>query len=114
MTVADMTPEYTVEGDRWIEMVRQPRSTSRPLDLRSQVVRLPVPDPLFDRFLCREISSQDVANELGQFGVAGESQRDELLPCELVRPTPQILGQCLVHPQPHLETDHTILNRQRH
>ena len=57
------------------------------------IVGPPGLDPLLDRLAVGDVLCQHLAREVGQLGVAGEAQRDQLPRREVVDVRLQILGQ---------------------
>ena len=85
--------------------IREPSQESRPhrhgwrqgpaarLFSDALIVGPPGLDPFLDRLAVGDVLCQHLTREVGQLGVAGETQRDQLTRCEVVDVRLQILGQ---------------------
>ncbi len=77
------------------------------------VVRLPILDELFDRLSLRKFFIEHFARECGQFGIASESQRDQLPGREFTNSWLQIRGQQPRATQPLFQPNDAILHFHR-
>ena len=82
--------------------------------LGSQIVALPVLYPSLDCFRRDQPPGEDLTDQVWQLGVAREAKRDQLPGRQLVHAVLEVRRQNFVQPQPHLEPDDPILNRQDH